>query len=69
MPARALASQSIERKIAGSCHPALCMTYLINSERKLASLIAVARWEVMNLPSISREAMCPVGSIYCAGTS
>ena len=60
---QALAFQSIKWKIMGSCHPALCMTYLINSDRKLASLIAEAVWAVINMPLISREAMCPVGRI------
>ena len=67
--AQALASQSIEWQIIGSCQPDWCMTYLIKSEQKLASLIAEAIWEVMNVPSISREAMCPVGRIYGVGNA
>ena len=48
-------------------HPSWCMTYLIKSEQKLASLIAEAVWAVINMPSISREPVCPVGRIYGVG--
>ena len=62
--AQALASQSIEWKIMGSCHPDWCMTYLIKSDWKQASLKVEAIWEVINVSSISREAVCPGGRIY-----
>jgi hypothetical protein len=39
------------------------MIYFIKSAQKLASLIAEAVLEVINVPSISREAMCPLGRI------
>ena len=65
--AQDLVSLSIEWKIMGSCHPDWCMMYLIKSDRKLVSLIAEAIWEVMNVPSISREVVYPVEGIYSVG--